>query len=111
MGAITAIAGLANAGSVMFLQKCVLRRETLPILPCDCADCEWYIYDSSFNNCFWALAHVFNTEPGTKFSFEEIALLEGVTLNEVIIAYETAINKLRKESRTAVKSNNFDNIS
>lgn len=95
----------------MFVQKCALRRETLPILPCDCTVCEWYIRDSSYNNCFWALAHAFEIQPGTKFSFEEIALLEGVTLNEVINAYESAINKLRKESRTIMKSDNFDNIS
>ena len=95
----------------MFLQKCVLRRETLPILPCDCLVCEWYIYDSSYNNCFWVLAHVFETDPGIRFSLEEIALLEGVTLTEIITAYENAMNKLRKESLTKLKSDNFDNIS
>ena len=95
----------------MLVQKCVLRRETLPILPCDCLACEWYVYDSSYNNCFWALAHALETTPGVKLSFEEIATLEGVTLNEIIIAYENAINKLRKESRTVMKSDNFDNIS
>jgi len=95
----------------MFVQKCVLRRETLPILPCDCLACEWYIYDSAYNNCFWALAHVLDSRPGTKLSFEEIALLEGVTLHEIAIAYECAMNKLRKEARITMKSENFDNIS
>jgi len=103
--------GLVNAGRNMFVEKCVLRRETLPILPCDCVVCEWYVHDSSYNNCFWALAHVFEAQPGPKLSFEEIASLEGVTINEVMTAYESAINKLRKESRTVMKSDNFDNIS
>ncbi len=89
----------------------MLRRETLPILPCDCLICEWYVYDACYNNCFWALAHVFETQPGTKFSFEKIAILEGVTINEVMTAYDSAINKLRKESRTVMKSDNFDNTS
>ena len=95
----------------MFVQKCALRRETLPILPCDCLACEWYIHDSTYNNCFWALAHIFETHPGTKLSFQEIASLEGVSINEIIIAYENAISKLRKESRNIMKSDNFDNIS
>jgi len=102
-GVMNAIVGLVDAGRNMFVQRCVLRRETLPILPCDSTVCEWYIHDSSYNNCFWALAYVFETQPGTKFSFEEIAILEGVTLNEVIVAYESAINKLRKESRNIRK--------
>ena len=111
MGVTSAIADLVNVGRLMFVQKCVLRRETLPVLPCDCLDCEWYIHDSSYNNCFWTLAHVFETQPGNKLSFEEIASLEGVTLPEIIIAYESAINKLRKESRNIMKSDNFDNTS
>lgn len=95
----------------MFVQKCVLRRETLPILPCDCSACEWYIHAATYNNCFWVLAYIFENQPGTKLTFEEIASLEGVTLNEVITAYENGISKLRKESRKIMKSDNFDNIS
>ena len=95
----------------MFIQKCVLRRESLPILPCNCINCEWYIHDSSYNNCFWVLAHLLYTQPGTKLLFEEIARLEGVTLEDIMATYETAISKLRRESRNIMKSDNFDNIS
>lgn len=95
----------------MLVQKCVLRRETLPILPCDCSECEWYVDDPSYNNCFWALAHLLDSQPGIRFSFEEIAKMEGITLEEVMKAYESAINKLRKDSRKIMKNDTFDNIS
>jgi len=57
------------------------------------------------------LAYVFENSPGTKLSFEEIAVLEGISLDDVIRAYEDAINKLRKESRKAMKSDNVYNES
>jgi len=102
---------LADAARAMFVHKCALRRETLPVLPCDCSACEWYIHEATYNNCFWALAYIFENQPGTKLSFEEIAVLEGVTVDEIVIAYETAINKLRKDSRNILKSDNFGNVS
>jgi len=102
---------LVNVGKQMFMRKCILRRETLPILPCDCTACEWYINDPIYNNCFWVLAHIFEINPGNKMSFDVIAILEGVTINEIITIYENAMNKLRKESRNIMKSDNFDNIS
>jgi hypothetical protein len=91
----------------MFIQKCALRRKSLPILPCDCNDCEWYIVDQSYNNCFWVLAHYLETCPGTKLSFEEIADLEGVSHEEIMKAYERAITKLRKESSKIKKDDNI----
>jgi hypothetical protein len=95
----------------MFIQKCVLRRESIPILPCDCNECEWYISDSNYNHCFWVLAHYLDIQPGTKLSFEEIALLEGISQEEATKIFETALGKLRKESLRLTKVDIFDNVS
>lgn len=94
----------------MFMQKCVLRRQTLPILPCDCKLCEWYILDSAYNNCFWVLATAFELQPGSKLTFEKIAELEGLTLEEVLQFYESAMGKIRKSFRKSMKSDNFNDI-
>jgi len=94
----------------MLVQKCVLRRETLPILPCDCSECEWYIDSSAYNNCFWALAHLLDADPGIQFSFQEIASMEQIPLEEVTKVFESAIDKLRKDSRKIMKNDDFDNI-
>jgi hypothetical protein len=102
---------IANVGDKMFIQKCVLRRGALPVLPCDCAKCEWYINDSSYNSCFWVLAHYFDNKPGTKLSFQEIATLEGITEDEASSIFENAMNKVRRTSRNIMKSDNFNNVS
>lgn len=94
----------------MFIDKCVLRRKTIPILPCDATQCEWWINDQTFNNCFWALAHYLEDCPGTKFTFERIAEVEGIPLDDIIQAYESALHKLRIGSHKLVKSDNIDNI-
>jgi len=93
------------------MAKCAIRREALPILPCDCKDCEWFIIESIYNNCFWVFAHYLDTRPGTKLTFKEIAELEGVTRDEVVKSFENAIAKLRAKSSNTMKSDNFDNIS
>lgn len=94
-----------------FISKCVLRRQTIPILPCDVHRCEWWIKDSSFNNCFWVLANYLEDCPGTKFTFEHIAEVESLPLSDVISTYESALHKLRIGSRKIVKSESIDNIS
>ena len=105
-------AGIANVGSSkMLIQKCALRRTTLPILPCDCNLCDWYIYNSTYNQCFWVLARFFEVGRTHKFSFEEIAELEGISLDEVLKIYENAINKLRLTSDKMSQNDNSDNIS
>jgi hypothetical protein len=93
-----------NCEGISFVQKCVLRRSTLPILPCDCNLCDWYIWSSGYNRCFWVLIQYLEVNPGLKFSFEEIAHLEGIPIEEVTRIYESAISKLRQESPGIVRS-------
>ena len=94
-------AGIAYAGKwTMFIAKCPLRKEHLPAMPCDCIDCDWYIRDSTYNNCFWILAYYLDIQPGLSLSFDEIARLEQLSLDEVIYIFNTALTKLQKESNS-----------
>lgn len=82
----------------MFVRKCALRRETLPILPCDCNLCDWYVSSSAYNRCFWVLAQFLDVNQGARLSFEEIAQLEGVSVEEAAQLFEVALRKLRNSS-------------
>ncbi len=82
----------------MLIEKCAKRRETLPVLPCDCEQCVWYIRDTNYNDCFWVLLEVFNLQPGFRLSFEEIAVLENIPLKEVLTIFETALKKIREQA-------------
>ncbi len=95
----------------MLVQKCAIRRETLPILPCDVCDCEWYVKTTMYNNCFWVLATYLDVQSGFKFSFDEIAQLEGLTVEEVQQIYERGIDKLRQAPDRIVKLANDSNVS
>jgi len=79
----------------MFVQKCVLRRMTLPLLPCDCDLCDWYIHNSGYNRCFWVLAQHLDLTGGVKLTFEEIAEYEGISIEDVQKTYDAALLKLR----------------
>lgn len=87
----------------MFTAKCCLRRSTLPLLPCDCIQCEWHVSDSNFNNCFWFLAEFMHHNPGITMSFEQISKTVKLPLQEVINIFETALVKIRKESVKLVR--------
>jgi len=94
----------------MFVHKCVLRRMTLPLLPCDCTVCDWYVCNSRYNRCFWVLAEQLEFT-GAKLSFQEIAEIEGLSIEEITKIYESAIFKLRQGSNTLTKTEEYDNIS
>jgi len=95
----------------MLIQKCVLRRDRLPLLPCDCFECDWYIHDPTYNNCFWVLAEILTERP-VKFTFSEIACLEGTSETSIIEIYEKALYKIRNESGIFIQKDMvFDNIS
>ena len=81
-----------------FIEKCAKRRTTLPVLPCDCEQCVWYVRDTNFNDCFWVLSEVFELRPGYQLNFEEIAALESLPVSEVISIFETALKKLREQN-------------
>lgn len=76
-----------------FFKKCVLRNKQLPLLPCNCVDCDWYINKEVYNNCFWLLAETLNMH--NSFSYTEIADIIGVTLSEVEDTCSCALTKIR----------------
>ena len=80
----------------MLIEKCVKRRTMLPILPCDCDQCVWFINDTAYNDCFWVLSDILHISPGMKFSVEEIAKLENIPVKEVVALLEGALKKLRE---------------
>jgi len=80
------------------IERCAKRRTDLPILPCDCAQCVWYIRDISYNDCFWVLSAVLNLRPGLKFSFEEIAAMENVPVKDIVTLFDSALKKLREQA-------------
>lgn len=80
----------------MLIEKCVRRRTVLPILPCDCDQCVWFIHDSGYNDCFWVLSEVLNSSPGMRFTVEEIAAMENIPIKEVVTLLDGALKKLRE---------------
>lgn len=78
-----------------FKDLCVLKRSDFPLLPCDEKACSWYINEGHCNNCFWILSHVMEKEP-VEFELEEIARMEGITVEEVSEIIEGAFTKLRR---------------
>lgn len=80
-----------------FILRCALRREQLPVIACDCINCDWYIRDPQNKNCFWVLAAYIYDFPGNTLSIEEIAELEGISVEEVERLLENAIKKTREK--------------
>lgn len=81
--------------------RCPLRRVSLPVLPCDCTQCSWYVNDISYKNCFSVLSdylHEYYATYGSPYSFEieDIAKLEGITEDEVSKIIDGSLGKLRK---------------
>ena len=95
----------------MLVQKCVLRRMTLPLLPCDCDLCDWFIHNSGYNRCFWVLAEQLDSSGSFKLTFEEIAEYEGISVMEVIKIYESAMLKLRQGSGEFTKIEESPDVS
>ncbi len=79
--------------------RCILRRTSLPILPCDCRECDWFIHDPVLNNCFWVLADVISDTPGQQMSIEDIAEMEGLSVEEVATIFASAQKKYRLATR------------
>jgi hypothetical protein len=82
----------------MLIEKCAKRRTSLPILPCDSAQCVWYIRDIDYNDCFWVLCEILNSQPGLRFSFEEIAAMENMPVKEVLNLFDSALKKIREQA-------------
>lgn len=78
--------------------RCILRQATLPAVPCDHSECEWFINDLGLNNCFWVLAHVIG-KYDISLSPEEIARLEGISEEEVNEIINTASKKYSLATR------------
>ena len=86
----------------MIHDRCLLRKISLPLIPCDEPRCDWYIRDADCNNCFWVLSEVFIKFP-QELSIEDIAKLEGITVNEAQELLEGAIIKFRTNIRQFLK--------
>lgn len=82
----------------MIQDSCLLRKLTLPLLPCDENDCEWFVNEAHYNNCFWVLAEIFDDVPNG-LSLAEIAKLEGISIEEVKLLLEQAVLKYRANIR------------
>jgi hypothetical protein len=80
------------------IERCAKRRTTLPVLPCDCCQCVWYIRDINYNDCFWVLSEILNFRPGLRFSFEEIATMENVSVKDIVTLFDSALKKLREQA-------------
>jgi len=80
----------------MLIERCACRRTNLPILPCDCDQCVWFIFDTGYNGCFWVLSEIINSAPGMRFSFEEIASMENIPIKEVVTIFDSALKKIRE---------------
>lgn len=78
--------------------SCPNKEKMLPCFPCSCKKCAWFVRETAYNNCFWVLMHVFSK---WQFSleFEEIARLEGLSVEEVEEIYNNAVIKLKNEAR------------
>lgn len=75
------------------LERCPLRKSTLPRLPCDCTSCSWYVNKLDKNNCFWCLADDFDMTG--EMTVEEIAQIENISVEEVEKIIAGALSKLR----------------
>ena len=75
-----------------FMWRCPKRLETLPNITCDSKICEWRIKSPGNRNCFWVLADHLQDMPMT---VEEIAQVEGISVEEVEKVTQEALQKLR----------------
>jgi hypothetical protein len=69
-----------------------MRRDSKPVIKCDCQNCDWYVHDSNHKNCFWVLSEDLQDNP---MSVEEIAQIEGISVEEVEKITNEALMKLR----------------
>lgn len=76
--------------------RCILNRQYIPLFPCSRIECEWYIHDQGYNNCFWVLSRILDKSGGLEF--DEISKLENIPIAEVIKIYEDALAKCRQDS-------------
>jgi hypothetical protein len=86
----------------MLSNYCLLRRLDLPLVPCDECNCDWFVREESYNNCFWILANIFEEMP-RGLSIDEIAKLEGISAEEVEMCLETAVKKYRASVGKLIK--------
>lgn len=90
-----------------FVDRCPLRNEVLPRVPCDCSKCEWNINETDYKNCSWVLFEYFATfpreSPHPGLSSEEITKLTGCSESEQQKIFDEALSKLRVNLRSASK--------
>ena len=84
----------------MICGNCRLGKTELPLLPCSCSDCPWFVDDLDYNCCFWIVTAFMGAIEGwSGFSNEEIAKMEGISINEVENIVQEAAKTLRMRCR------------
>ena len=87
-------------GNGLIQRYCIERRETLPLMPCSCKVCPWYIHSTDYKNCFWYVADFIYTARGNnQFSIEEIAVMENTSVQEMKDMLELAVKNIRMRCR------------
>ena len=81
----------------------------MPILPCDCTECDWYIDREIYNNCFWLLAETLNSHQ--YLSYAEIADIMDVPADDVEVIFNTALSKIRNKLSYVLGKETLDNES
>jgi len=92
-----------------FFKKCVLRNDQLPLLPCNCVECDWYLDREIYNNCFWLLAETLHDHHS--FSYTEIADIIGSTTEEIESICTGALTKIRHKLAYVMDKEILDNDS
>ena len=87
----------------MIDERCMLRRATLPLTPCDERTCAWYVREDAYNCCFWFLANIMVSIPNMDLSIDEIAELEGIDVEAVQDILQQALSKCRLNLRQTLK--------
>lgn len=86
----------------MLQDACLVRRTTFPSIPCEEKECDWFLKETEFNNCFWVLSAAM-VECPKSFSVEEIAKLEGLSVEEAQNLIDEAVSKYRENIRGFIK--------
>jgi hypothetical protein len=80
--------------------NCRLGKTELPLLPCSCSDCPWFVDDIDYNFCFWIVSSFMGAVEGWGgYSNEEIARMEHIQPEEVEEIVQAAVQTIRMRNR------------
>jgi hypothetical protein len=80
--------------------NCAVGRAVLPVVPCNEKRCPWFVYNVEHCNCFFNVSEYMDDFPGCGgFELEEIAVMEGTTVQEIIKIIEDTEKKIRIKNK------------